>query len=285
MTNKKIDIIYLMGTGRSGTTALATILNNHEDILTIGEVNQFYKEIESKIINSKFWGNVLRCSTIKNDLGKCDELIFSKERHSKALLYLLGIYSQDFDKYEKLQLNLFNAINTNSPDKIYLDSSKYVSRSLLLSRIPQFNIKVINLVRDPRGLVWSFKKKVQTSNSPIKTIAYYWLISLITILAKFKLRKTSPVLTIKYEDIINDTKGTFRKISNHTGLNLNPLSQLILDETPFMVPDIIGGNRIKSRREIIIKEDNAWSKEMPRIQQIIFYLLTLPLNIKYGYRL
>ena len=38
-----INIIYLLGAGRSGTTLLATLLNNHDSIKTLGEMHQFFE--------------------------------------------------------------------------------------------------------------------------------------------------------------------------------------------------------------------------------------------------
>ena len=42
---KRINIVYLMGAGRSGTTILASLLGANKDILTVGEMHQFLEHI------------------------------------------------------------------------------------------------------------------------------------------------------------------------------------------------------------------------------------------------
>ena len=45
------NIIYIMGAGRSGTTALATFLGNNNEIENIGEMHQFFEFLDgNKVI-------------------------------------------------------------------------------------------------------------------------------------------------------------------------------------------------------------------------------------------
>ena len=48
MKASKGTLIYIMGAGRSGTTALATFLGNSENTLNIGEMHQFFEHLEER---------------------------------------------------------------------------------------------------------------------------------------------------------------------------------------------------------------------------------------------
>jgi hypothetical protein len=55
-------------------------------------------------------------------------------------------------------LTLFKAMREVSGKNWLVDSSKYVSRAMVLSRTPGVDFYVIHLVRDGRGVLWSWKK-------------------------------------------------------------------------------------------------------------------------------
>src|SRR5690625_690985 len=45
MKKNTINLIYLLGAGRSGTTLLATLLNSSAAVMTVGEMHQFYEHL------------------------------------------------------------------------------------------------------------------------------------------------------------------------------------------------------------------------------------------------
>jgi hypothetical protein len=280
----KINVIYLMGTGRSGTTALATILGNHHDILTVGEVNQFYNEIDSASFTDKSYWNKIKESLVYQDLSTIDNEIYALERHNNILKYLMRFWPSKMPEYQKHQSEMFKLIENENKSAFYLDSSKYVARALLLSKNKNINLKIINLTRDPRGVIWSFRKKVQTTNSPFKTIIYYYVISIFSQLAIWFYFSRNTVLQLRYEDLTNSTQKSFKKLSNFLNLDLRELQYKIQKKKEFKVPEIIGGNRLKSNKSIVINPDIEWKSKTGFWRKITYYIVTLPLNIFYRYK-
>lgn len=277
-------IIYLIGTGRSGTTILSTILGNHPDIQTVGEINLFYKEICQKRKYSKIWNCVfskINKQTVQYD--KAHSYIYKKERHFQSLKYGTKFFYREDKKYKEYTENVIHAISTCTNKQYLLDSSKYVARGILLKKTVPNRIKYINLVRDPRGLIHSFNKKVQTSSPPLKTIIYYWIINLLVLYAKHLVLGKKQVLTVRYEDLISNTRKCLLKIENHLDISMKTVADGIEMNDPFDVPDIIGGNRIKQKITIKLKPDLEWKKVMPRHKQWLYYFLTLPLNLIFRY--
>lgn len=289
MKNNKLTkhkLIYLLGTGRSGTTVMATVLGAHPKILAVGEMHQFLDHIvEGKScscganVNScVFWSTVIgNLNEIRNNVKAVQSISNSKERHRNIPL-LLRTKKKDHE-----YLNVHNRIlneSFNSTTKEYLlDSSKYIARYLLLRRSDKLDVKGVYVVRDVRGVINSFKKNVQTSRSPISTMIYYCLVNMFGQLICWK---DSNIIRIKYEDFVENSGPTLAKIYAHVGI---VEENDIMNENVFKVPHIIGGNRLKHQNEVVIRKDEKWKKTMPRYKQILYYFLALPFMIVNSYKL
>src|SRR5690606_41764042 len=98
------------------------------------------------------------------------KMVKKKERHNNIPKLLFN--KRPDNEYLKIQNHIFKTITILSPKEWLLDSSKYISRYLLLKQSKQINIKGIYVVRDVRGVINSFNKQVQTPRNPISTIIY-----------------------------------------------------------------------------------------------------------------
>ncbi|WP_222982685.1 sulfotransferase [Flagellimonas meishanensis] len=281
-----INCIYLLGAGRSGTTLLATVMNSHKDILTLGEMNQFYEYVaENKpvssgalILDCEYWGEVVQRLDMDVELAaKLNQISKEQEHHSKTIKWLLTKSSSKI--YFEYQNSVFQSIRVSSPGKWFLDSSKYISRYLLLGQNRQIRTKGIYVVRDVRGVIHSFSKKVQTSRSPLSAILYYTAINFLGQMVCWVDRK---VIKIKYEDFMDNPEMTLAKIYNH--IFDNGTSHVSLPAS-YEMPIIIGGNRMKANKSVAISKDIQWKKKMTRTQQICYYLFAFPLMILNGYKM
>ncbi len=286
MERQKVNIIYLLGAGRSGTTMLATILNNHPKIYTIGEMHQFLDYVfEDKdcscgknLSQCPFWSSILmdlEISILKNKNNV--DLSNSLEKHHLIPLYLMG--KPIHPKYREIIDMVFGAIQSKVDKPWILDSSKYNSRYLLLRKNKRINLKGVYLVRDVRGVINSFGKNVQTPKKPLSAIIYY---SLINFYSQWVCSFDKRILKIRYEDFVNEPDKTIQKIEKHLFGSSSNLSKLT-NET-FNIPHIIAGNRLRSQKKLVIKKDMQWKEKIGRGKQILYYFLTLPLMILNKYK-
>ena len=271
--NNTINLIYLLGAGRSGTTLLATLLNDHNDIDTVGEMHQFYEFLEQDK-NCSCGKKMCSCSVwnlpqdLSINISAKREYCKKVESHKKIPSLLLA--KKNDHCYNDIQEELFSTLKRRRPSKWHLDSSKYIARFLLLNRNKKFNVKGIYLVRDPRGVVNSFQKKVQTSKSPLSTLIYY---NLINLFGEIVYRTNNDVLKVRYEDLVEEPEKTLSKIYEHV---FEKKSTIINIPKNFVIPHIVGGNRIKTSRKIQLKKDDKWLKNILRYKQIIYYYLCFP---------
>ncbi|TYC15659.1 hypothetical protein ES677_04775 [Bizionia gelidisalsuginis] len=279
-----MNLIYLLGAGRSGTTLIATVLNSNASITTIGEMHQFYEYLEDdkkcsceKPLNKcKFWCETYTCLDLKPvEISHNRKLVKIKEGHRNipALLFK----KKEDQEYLNTQTPIFECLKKNTETPWLLDSSKYVARYLLLKRSKKIKIKGIYVIRDVRGVINSFGKQVQTTKSPIATIIYYTLINLF---AQLVCWLDKDVIKLKYEDFVDNPEKALDYILKNT---INEEASVQLDNE-FDMPHIIGGNRMKSNKQIIIKKDLNWKKTIPRNKQLLYYFLTFPLMILNKYK-
>ena len=283
---ENIPILYLLGAGRSGTTLVATVLNAHPEICTVGEMHQFMEYLAKEGICScgealnscEFWKKILDdLKWDKDEVNHNYSYSQEKERH-RNIGKLLFSRSAD-EHYLNIHEAVFTSIQRHASKRAFLDSSKYISRYLLLRKSSLLKTKGIFIVRDIRGVIHSFNKQVQTPRKPWSSILYYWAIN---IYGELVYRLDKNVIKIKYEHFIENPGVELEQIYMH--VFDKPQKEVILQEV-FEMPHIIGGNRMKKQNKITIRKDLEWKSAIKRYKQILYYIAALPLMIINGYRI
>lgn len=272
-------LIYLLGAGRSGTTLLATVLNAQKGITTLGEMHQLYDHVAKNktcacgevLSECSFWSGIIETTGRSGKLQEKRAEAKQMEKHSRIPLYLFGMNKSG--SYISAQEEILERIQKNNPDEWLLDSSKYIGRYLLLRDSKRIKIKGIYVVRDVRGVIYSFKKNVQTSRSPISSLIYH---SMINFFGQLVCSMDPKIIKVRYEDLASDPKRTLDNILKHINEDRSEAS-VLLDS--YFMPHLIGGNRMKQQDTITIRQDNAWKNHQNRVLQILYYILTMPFMI------
>ena len=97
--------------------------------------------------------------------------------------------------------------------------------------------------------------------------------------------KKDHYLQIRYEDLIMNPDDALNKIGTMCNINTKPLIETILSENAFHVNHLVGGNRVRFQKEIILKRE---IKELPgeklkKRDRMLFWLIGGWLNKFYGY--
>ena len=88
----------------------------------------------------------------------------------------------------------------------------------------KFKLKVIYNIRDARGVLFSFSKKVQTPKGSFGSLIYYNCVNLIAELVYFSLPREAKV-KIKYEDLMQHPFATLKQIECFLNINLEEKSK------------------------------------------------------------
>tara|TARA_B100000795_G_C22742844_1_gene416107 strand:- start:399 stop:1244 length:846 start_codon:yes stop_codon:yes gene_type:complete len=281
-----------MGAGRSGTTALATFLGNNSEIINLGEMHQFFEHLSEKkecscgekLVECNFWKNKISKELLNSSFNN-RELSENFESHLSIVKHTFKLFDKkEIEKYTSVHSKILQNINLNNDKKVLLDSSKYIGRALALKNINHLDLKVIYVVRDVRGVINSFSKKVQTSKSPLSTIVYYVFInSIVEFVTLLFFRKK--IIKIRYEDLIENPVHLFDKLERFLTIDLADIKEKIKKEEAFKIGHIIGGNRLKKNKKIYFRKDISWEDEFSWIKRAVFYVLSFPIMILNRYKL
>lgn len=257
-------VLYIMGTGRSGTTILDVILSDNPGMVSVGEVTHIFRDgfIEKKPCacgqaarSCALWGQVWgKIGLAESSLGHVNDLFRSVGWHKKFFALFLGFMpSSSLETYQTINRKLFMALSQTSGAHVVVDSSKYPARALALSRMFPNRIKVICLTRAPEGLLAAFRKQdiEQTPKGYFATLLYYTYVLLTC-----RLVMLSPgvdVVPLRYEDLTRTPVETLGAIERWSGLNLSQAKGKIQRQAPLLIGHMVTGNRLRNQGSIIFK--------------------------------
>jgi len=225
--------VFILSIHRSGSTLLQSLLDGHDELLVDVADSRYFSSL-SKILKSN---PLERKNIYKKDIIP---YIFSmKSDYYKDFLSHISIdtLSESFDTYLKNKtgsfFDIFNAYvyalkvasnYYNSNPKYYLDKtlkSEYC-KSIILKWWP--NVKILCLVRDPRDIYASYKKRDIQNNRPltkVDALVFTWRKSIETV--QYLLNKLGPeqCMLIKYEELVSNKEKNISKIASFLEIHFN----------------------------------------------------------------
>ena len=261
-SNNMPDILYIMGTGRSGTTILEILLSNSEGLSGVGEVTHIFRDgfINDEICscgqhvsNCEMWLYVKSgCEWPEENYPEIDKLFVKIACHSNFPVVLLGLIEEkEKNTYRNVNSCIFKKYSKKSRSSVIVDSSKYAGRGLQLARMFPDRVKVICLTRAPSGLVSAFAKsdaEEQKPKSLISTLAYYVYTMTCFRIVKSLLGKH--VLHVRYEDLISEPIQTLNRIERWCGYNLSRSCEYVSENQWLEVGHIVTGNRLRRQGRV-----------------------------------
>lgn len=262
------DILYIMGTGRSGTTILEILLSNNPGIFGVGEVTHIFQDgfIDDEICSCgkptsvcEYWSSVRQqCAWKEADISKLNQLFVDIAWHTQFPKVAFGLVSRKKrDLFSKTNECLFQSSSDISGANIVVDSSKYAGRALELARAFPKNVKIICLTRSPAGLVKAFKKTDAAEQKPksLSGTLYYYLYTLACFRVVAWILK-SRILRIRYEDMIANPDQTLCRIESWAGIDLSKTKNILKEKQWLNAGHIVTGNRLRRKGRVKFRPAN-----------------------------
>ena len=238
----------------------------------------------------RIWGNVGNI-LFSNDSGgehyKISKYQKDIERQVSIIKHMLGLYDPSMiQAYNSYNLHIFKLFKESSSSaKVIIDSSKSVGRAFALLRNAQIDVKIIHLVRDPRGLYYSFQKRdVITPVKNIWSVATYWngTNSLADMLRSYV--GDNQVMRIRYEDLTSRPSETIGQVGEFLNESLTDVKEKIANDVPLGRGHLVSGNRIRIQESTLkLRPDFEWKKKLKLHQRIFLSVVCAPLMLFYGY--
>lgn len=276
-------IVYLVGPGRSGTTILAAILASHPEISWYGELTHLANWNEPECTCT--CGEAVReCAvwksrSVEEVVGPAMVQARDLERNRAAIGALMnpGHFPPE---YCRSQTQLVQCLGGG--ERILLDSSKWVGRAIGLSRCHGLDARYIYLVRDARGIVFSFGKAVQYRRGLLSACMYYLAVSVAAQCAAWT-RLRGRCVKIKYEDLVSEPDETLSRIGENIGIDMKEVSTKLAAGGEYGADHGVGGNRWLKSGTVTLRGDRAWRDQMAPWKRVLVHALCWPFQVLNGY--
>jgi Sulfotransferase family len=306
-----VRVLYIGGLGRSGSTLLDRMLGQVPGLFSAGEVRDLWQRgLKENLLCG--CGEPFRSCPIWREVGRQayggwdnvdpDEalaLMRSVDRHSLfPLLVRPGLwpaFARKVKRYAELLAPLFLAIRDAGGRPTIIDSSKAPSTAFLLRQVPGVELSAVHLVRDSRGVAYSWTKKIARPDAPGREmymhryhpprIAFRWMTrnAMMEMLA----RGGVPTVRVRYESLIRSPREELARVLQTLGepYTQDDLSFIADGRVTLGLNHTVMGNPMRMEQgPIELRVDDRWRTSMDRSQRGIVTLLTEPLLRRYGYR-
>lgn len=307
-TSPEINVIYIAGHGRSGSTLLDCLLGQVPELFSLGEVRFSWHQgfIENHLCacgqpfhECNFWTSVVKSSEFIDEKKILDFAEHVARLDKVRTIPQFLRFSKAADSYNLLMeevitfSKLYQTIAKVSGSSWLIDSSKTAWYAYLLHNVPGIKLHVVHLIRDARAVAYSRQRKKVLKGAPSENkymatfsssnTAKWWNYDN---LAAQSLRHISDTyIRVRYEDLIQDPKAQISRILERIGfkdgINLNFLD----GNTAYLKSShIVYGNPSRFQQgATTLCLDDEWKRNMPAKHYFTVTLTALPLLILYGY--
>lgn len=256
------DILYIMGTGRSGTTILEILLANNPGITGVGELKHIFRDGFLRDLpcacgrsgrQCELWSAVLQATGWdREDWREIGQVIEKLESHKRFPFVWAGLGAgRSMPLYRQASEALFNAVGAVKHSQVIVDSSKYAGRALMLARLFPDRVKVLCITRSAAGMLQAFAKKhddEQRPKSSLAAAAYYLYVLLCMWSVQVRLRERC--FAIRFEDLNRDPAATLDAIEAWSGYSLAMARARVAAGNWFDVGHIVTGNRLRRQGRV-----------------------------------
>ena len=280
-----MKVIYILGCSRCGSTVLNSILGNHEDAVGLGEFEKLlpvgwlgedYCGCGIRVAECPFWSEV-RCRWTHGggDVARYHQLSrrFQRLRQLPRILIANESRSTDFAEFASRTRELFKAVSGVSGATVIVDSSKNPVRGMALCRVKGLDVRLIHLVRDPRGMAASLVRGLSRDHAggiqqdlpprPVKAVAREW--NFMGRVADWLLRSRSPdtCIRVRFESLLEQPEQTIQAIGRVVGIDLGVVAKGIANHDPIQIgPHMVAGNRIRMQKCTTLWRSDNWEESL-----------------------
>jgi Sulfotransferase family len=304
MQTSKIKVLYIAGFERSGSTLVNRVLGQLDDFVAWGELRDIWQHaiLENRMCscgeafsNCSVWQQILRTA-----FGGVEQInagqLFTLQRKTRARILLkhlgpLGVQTLQAHSGEYLSHleRLYGAIQTTTGCKVIVDSTKASWYGAALGMLPNLDLYVVHVTRDPRGVCYSLEQR-KTSGEPECQwynplhAALSWNLKNMAVEA---LLNPSPerYIRLRFEDFVAQPHATLETILEFIGEPTLALPFSDRDAVEMKVDHIFTGSPSSrsATGTVKLRLDDRWKSGMKSQDQSLVAALTRPILHRYGY--
>lgn len=305
-----VRILFVAGTGRSGTTIINTVLGQVPGAFTVGELRYVWERglgedhrcgCGEPFSRCPVWVDVIERAFGPN--GPPDpELVSQGLLRRLRMLRLPAMVGRSLfgrppvpsHADDKAIAALYRAVQASTGAQVIIDSSKLPPYGAILQRLSGVELYVLRVVRDPRANAFSWRRTKRTHDRddgaimerlPLWRSAAMWL-AWNAVTGLWWPASGSRSTILRYEDFIADPEGTLAPVLEMVGLSEDGIPMVDPATVTLDTTHTVAGNPNRHQRgRILLSADDEWRTQMPWSQRIAVTVMTLPFLHRYGYRM
>jgi hypothetical protein len=304
----RIRYVCLPGSRFTGSTLLGSLLNEHPDCASIGAATGLIRQTDivtyrcscgELFRECEFWNHIAaRTRALGHPVNVFEtnfwntHLRLSRNRLTNALLarslgwdpltrvrdVVVGMFPGARAAISRMGWNtwsLASAVLERTGKTVFVDTARDHQRPKYLGHLPMLDVKVIHLVRDPRGNSASIMKHTGVD---VATAARQWTHSNVEAARVRRYLPQERWMSLHYEALCADPAGVLDRISDFLGIG-RPMMQ-----HGFRNPDShIIGNKMRMKGLGEIREDLSWQTKLGRAELSTIARITGPTSRSLGY--
>jgi hypothetical protein len=303
---QKIKVLYIAGCDRSGSTLLDCTLGQVKGFFAGGEVWHFFGRgmVNNELCGCgqhfrecELWADVAkRYEAAGHEQGPADmERLLRCTVKTRYLPMILSSYGPShlghrLDILRAHLSDLYSVICEVTSCEVVVDSSKNPVYAHVLGGVDGVELYVVHLVRESRGVAYSWSKRKRRPEVPWKVqymdrhgpakSSLFWLAAQ---LGAETLKLKYPYIRVRYEDFIRDPRDIMASLLQFLGQGDADMEYIKEDALTLGVQHTISGNPMRMEQEVTLRMDCDWLTRMKKSDKMLVTALTLPLLVKYGY--
>jgi sulfotransferase family protein len=302
-------VVYIMGSGRSGTTLVGSILDEHAGVFNAGELSYLWERgiLEPRgcgcgraPLECPVWGPVIEQVAAGRDPRTLARRLLDlrgaiRLRNTRRIVSgppIAGGRAAESDgqspllEYGAVLRDVYFALASETGSNTIIDTSKHPADAALLGRLTGIRPTFVHIVRDPRAVANSWRRRKQgIARRKVPLAATDWL---LTNRAADLVRHRHPVAStfVRYEDLMAAPRAVIQGILELAGIATEPTP--FVDERTVM----LGANHTVSGNPdrfvagpTTLRLDDRWREEMPGPTRVLVTALAWPGMRHYHYSL
>ena len=297
-----VRVVYIAGSGRSGSTLVDSVLGQQPGVRSAGEVRYLWQRgvlddracgCGEPFSRCPVWQQVMAALPDRTDAPAMvrAEQLRTRVRSLPGLLWRRRRGQPLGQELTRILPSVYRAIRDQAAASVVVDSSKLPPYGLLLDDCDDVSLRVVHVVRDPRATAYSWSRSKELPDFgdqrlmqqlPVWKAAVLWMLWNATVDVAWGQK----ALRVRYEDFVADPLRQARRIGEFGGIAVTqdwyrPGPEVMLAPT-----HSVAGNPSRHRTGWVpVRSDDEWVTRMPRRRAWFVTLLTWPLLLRYGYPL
>jgi hypothetical protein len=308
-----VKVLFLAGKGRSGGTLLANLLGQVPGFFNVGELNRLWDEGLVKNYSCGCGLPVRECPTWRAILKEADALLGDSPLVPLAdarvdidqaavarwpkLLPLLRARVDRRDRWKALEryttatAAVYRAITTVTGARVIVDSSRLPTEPVGLGLVPGVDVRIGHLVRDPRAVVFSWKRRKQLTDPraadehmPTYSASFTAMSWLVRNCVVEILTRRHQSIVVHYDDLACEPAAVLRALGALVDEPVGSLEFLTSDTAAMVPTHSVGGNPVRMiSGAVAIKPDEEWRDAISGRDRTVSTIVALPLLHRYGF--